>query len=204
MPAGQPEAPPAPGYEFSQVEQAPQPQAGDMTPVPATPEAPPETVPDVTPDAGAPGPDGTHAEPETMEMDGQAPAVAPGPAYTAEAPAPEIRAGEVEQGPAASAASLLQALQKPVPRLETEAEQPPAPSAEAPAPTPADAGEHFEAALMSKATESEHAPAEIEQKDVKPITRVRCAGCKAAIPIFSAQRPLVVTCPQCGRMGMLK
>jgi hypothetical protein len=38
----------------------------------------------------------------------------------------------------------------------------------------------------------------------KPITRVRCAGCKAAIPIFSAQRPLVVTCPQCGRMGMLK
>ena len=39
---------------------------------------------------------------------------------------------------------------------------------------------------------------------VKPITRVRCASCKAAIPVFSAQRPLVVTCPQCGRMGMLK
>ena len=39
---------------------------------------------------------------------------------------------------------------------------------------------------------------------MKPITRVRCAGCKAAIPVFSAQRPLVVTCPQCGRMGMLK
>jgi len=46
-------------------------------------------------------------------------------------------------------------------------------------------------------------PAE-DQQAPKPVTRVRCAGCKAAIPVFSAQRPLVVTCPQCGRMGMLK
>jgi len=103
----------------------------------------------------------------------------------------------------ASAASLLASLQKPVPKLESETGAPAPPAApEAPAQPPA--AEHAEPSLVSKATEGEHAPAEVEQKEVRPITRVRCAGCKAAIPIFSAQRPLVVTCPQCGRMGMLK
>jgi len=47
-------------------------------------------------------------------------------------------------------------------------------------------------------------PPSEDQQAPKPVTRVRCVGCKAAIPVFSAQRPLVVTCPQCGRMGMLK
>ena len=43
-----------------------------------------------------------------------------------------------------------------------------------------------------------------DQPTAKPVTHVRCSSCRTAIPIFSAQRPLVVTCPQCGRMGMLK
>jgi hypothetical protein len=157
-------------------------------------------------------------EPETMDMDqpappGQAPDSAPETPPEPEPPAPEIGAGEVEQRPSAqSAASLLAALQKPVPKLESEAAAPPPPpSPEAPAqpagdqsPGPEYLGDRTEAAMVSKATESEHDATEVEQKDVKPITRVRCAGCHSAIPIFSAQRPLVVTCPQCGRMGMLK
>ncbi len=212
-PAAAREAPASAGYEFAPVEQATQPSGGDMAPVPSTPQAPPETAPDMTPPSGAPGPVGWHAEPETMEMDAQSPEkpdphagptgfFAPGPA------APEISPGEVEQGQAASAASLLASLQKPVPKLESEAAaQPPPAEASAPLPSPPESagiGERIEAAMISKATESERAPADTEQKDVRPITRVRCAGCKAAIPIFSAQRPLVVTCPQCGRMGMLK
>jgi len=184
-----------------------------MTPVPSVTETPPESVPDMTAPAGAPDTGGWHAEPETMEMEQQAqPPAAPeygaGPsAYEAPAPAPEIGAGEVEQKPASSAASLLAALQKPVPKLESETAAPAAPSAtesSAAPPESPELGARIEAALVSKATEGEHAAAEVEQKEVKPITRVRCAGCKSAIPIFSSQRPLVVTCPQCGRMGMLK
>ena len=95
----------------------------------------------------------------------------------------------------------------PVPKLESEAAPPSAPAtqptSEAPVEPPA-AEEHAEPSLVSKATEGEHAPAEVGQKEVGAMTRVRCAGCRSAIPIFSAQRPLVVTCPQCGRMGMLK
>jgi len=152
-----------------------------------------------------------------MEMEQQAPppsepadhtyGMPPSTSYEAPAPAPEIGAGEVEQRPAgASAASLLASLQKPVPKLETEAAAPSPPAApESPSqPEAPVVEEHAEPSLVSKAEEGEHAAAEVEQKDLRPITRVRCAGCKSAIPIFSAQRPLVVTCPQCGRMGMLK
>jgi hypothetical protein len=207
-----PTSPPERQYDFSQSEVVPGVEGG-MAPVPSAPETPPESVPDMTAPAGASDTGGWHAEPETMEMDQQAqppeePAstAAPTGFYGAPAPtpAPEIDAGEVEQRPAGtSAASLLASLQKPVPKLESEAAAPVTPAApEAPAQPPA--AEHAEPSLVSKATEAEHAPAEVEQKEVRPITRVRCAGCKSAIPIFSAQRPLVVTCPQCGRMGMLK
>jgi hypothetical protein len=59
-----------------------------------------------------------------------------------------------------------------------------------------------EQALPPQAAQEGGTP--VDKPAGKPITRVRCTGCKAAIPIYSAQRPLVVTCPQCGRMGMLK
>ncbi|MBM4248162.1 MAG: hypothetical protein FJ149_01740 [Euryarchaeota archaeon] len=208
---------PEPQYEFASVETVPAEAPGGMAPMPSSQEVPPESVPDLT--APAQGPEGAPGEPETMEMDAPAPSqsqpegtYAPTGYYAAEAPAPEIGAGEVEQPPQ-SAASLLAALQRPVPKLEPGEQaaaapaDAPAPAGTAPAvppPDSADLGARVEAALVSKGTESEHAAAEVEQKDVRPITRVRCAGCRSAIPIFSAQRPLVVTCPQCGRMGMLK
>jgi hypothetical protein len=205
------EAPAIPGYEFPPAE-AVQPPAG-MMPVPSIPETPPETVPDMTPAAETPAE--PEPEVETMETEPeQAPAPeAPLPStgyYSPPQPAQEPAAGTVEEKSAGSAAALLASLQKPVPHLETEPathapEAPPEPPAQ-PAPQPAtqDIGERIEAAMISKGTEGETAPDEVEQQNIKPITRVRCAGCRAAIPIFSTQRPLVVTCPQCGRMGMLK
>ena len=212
QPATAPASPYGQQYDFSQAEVPAGAADGGMAPVPSGPETPPESVPEMTAPAGAPDPNEWHAEPETMDME-QQPAwppadhtygMPPSTSYEAPTPAPEIGAGEVDQMPAKSAASLLASLQKPVPKLESEAGAPAAPSSsEAPAQPPATEA-HPEPSLVSKATEGEHAPAEVEQKEVGAITRVRCAGCKAAIPIFSARRPLVVTCPQCGRMGMLK
>jgi len=225
-PATAPAYPPERQYDFSQSEVPAGAPESEMTPVPASQEAPPESVPDVTPPPAASDTGEWHAEPaepETMEMDQQAapqaerayttppaePAFSVAPPGFSGAlgltPAPEIGAGEVEQRPAgASAASLLASLQRPVPKLESEAAAPPPAETGVPPAPPAVTEEHAEPSLVSKETEGEHEAAEVEQKDVKPITRVRCAGCKAAIPVFSAQRPLVVTCPQCGRMGMLK
>jgi ribosomal protein S27E len=211
------EAPAAPQYGPPTEGISPAPESGAMAPVPSSPEAPPESVPDMTPGDGFTEAGQAPGEPETMDMDRPAEPVeasygAPEQGPEQGPPAPEIGAGEVEQRPSAqSAASLLAALQKPVPKLESEGPGPApepasgAPPAPGPPPEAADIGDRIEAAMVSKATESEHDATEVEQKeDVKPITRVRCAGCRAAIPIFSAQRPLVVTCPQCGRMGMLK
>jgi hypothetical protein len=121
-----------------------------------------------------------------------------------------------------SAASLLAAVQMAktsangmegeevaeVPSMAASAEAPPS---EAPAPQPApiapsdelDTQDAAEQPIPGQEDGGGQQAAE-DQQSPKPVTRVRCVGCKAAIPVFSAQRPLVVTCPHCGRMGMLK
>ncbi len=38
----------------------------------------------------------------------------------------------------------------------------------------------------------------------EPLTRIKCPGCKEIIPVYSAERPLKVSCPKCGKQGMLK
>jgi|GEM_PF-1570459 len=38
----------------------------------------------------------------------------------------------------------------------------------------------------------------------EPLTRIKCPGCKEIIPIYTAERPLKVSCPKCGKQGMLK
>jgi hypothetical protein len=38
----------------------------------------------------------------------------------------------------------------------------------------------------------------------KPLKKIKCSACGAIIPIYSAERPLRVTCPLCGRQGTLQ
>jgi hypothetical protein len=37
----------------------------------------------------------------------------------------------------------------------------------------------------------------------KPLKKIKCSACGAIIPIYTAERPLRVTCPLCGRQGTL-
>jgi hypothetical protein len=38
----------------------------------------------------------------------------------------------------------------------------------------------------------------------KPLKKIKCSACGAIIPVYSAERPLRVTCPLCGRQGTLQ
>jgi len=38
----------------------------------------------------------------------------------------------------------------------------------------------------------------------KPLKKIKCSACGAIIPIYTAERPLRVTCPLCGRQGTLQ
>jgi hypothetical protein len=38
----------------------------------------------------------------------------------------------------------------------------------------------------------------------RPLKKIKCSACGAIIPIYSAERPLRVTCPLCGRQGTLQ
>jgi hypothetical protein len=214
--AGEP-APAEERFEVVYTEEGSPGAGGGMAPVPSFQQTPPEQAPAMPPAVPPPSAGDVESFQQTTMMQPEASA-------EGALPGPEMPEGEAGQRPAGrSAAALLAALQTPAPRAPeaqpapgpegilpapassaAAAPSPPAPSSEA---VPGgEAGEPAKSApaLASKATEGESAATELEQKEVRPITRVRCAGCKAAIPIFSAQRPLVVTCPQCGRMGMLK
>jgi len=46
------------------------------------------------------------------------------------------------------------------------------------------------------------APPPAEDKR-KPLKKIKCSACGAIIPIYTAERPLRVTCPLCGRQGTL-
>ena len=182
-----------------------EPATGDENVMEVIPEAPAEKVPDMTPpstDVGSGGMAGAGATGAggAITALGGAAAVAsvPGaeppqeplatgkkelPAKNAER---DIGAGEVEQKPITKTArELLADLQRP--RVPAKPE-PPKP----------------EVGLRSKATEVESKADELDQKEVKPLAKVRCAGCKSVIPVFKAERPLVITCPRCGKMGTLK
>lgn len=206
------------GYTVVTAEEPP----GERAMEPVGAEAPPENVPDMTPSMEAATWEGDAQrrleeaaaprvpEPPTFQFEPEAP---PAP------PAEQAPPGEVEQKPhGKSALALLAELQKAKTKVDVQPEaggaqataEAEAPLPEAPTPqrqarrTVAEEPEaaETEQAVSPQAGQEGGPPA--DKPAGKPITRVRCAGCKAAIPIYSAQRPLVVTCPQCGRMGMLK
>lgn len=172
------------GFEVASVEEVP---AGGEEVVPQPAGTGPEQIPESAPEL----------PPQELALEKAPEAQAPG---SPETPAPPRR----------SAAELLAALQGGGPVEPSAGAPPPAPEApsgavEGTAP-PAPSMETAEAppAPAAGIAGEVGAPPEGERRPKKPVTKVRCAGCKAAIPIYSAQRPLVVTCPHCGRMGMLK
>ena len=199
---------------------------------PAVTEAPPENAPGAGQDVQGEPAATTGLEipagqeyPVGQQGVAEPPAETEVPTYVMEPSAGQPAPEEPGQAPSGkSAVSLLVELQMAKTTangMEGQAEsgeQPAAPEAEPPSPegvAPA------QSAVQPPATEIEpqevsaepgQAPGPAEggqpaaegESSQKPVTRVRCTGCKAAIPVFSAQRPLVVTCPQCGRMGMLK
>ena len=40
--------------------------------------------------------------------------------------------------------------------------------------------------------------------DTKPLARLKCKVCSTIIPIYTEERPLDITCPSCGKEGILK
>ncbi|MGQ9582125.1 MAG: FG-GAP-like repeat-containing protein [Thermoplasmatota archaeon] len=172
------------GFEVVSVEEVPA-GGGEEVPQPAGtgPEQSPESAPELPP--------------QELAFETAPEAQAPG---SPETPAP----------PGRSAAELLAALQGGGPVEPSAGAPPPAPEAPsgavegaAPPAPPMETAEIPPPPAAGIAGEV-GAPPEGERRPQKPVTKVRCAGCKAAIPVYSAQRPLVVTCPHCGRMGMLK
>jgi hypothetical protein len=179
-------------------------------------QAEPPTLPGYESGAGQDGAAGQGAPGDQTPEFQMEPAEAGAPTAEAGPPAEQApQEGAQQEHPGKSAALLLAQLQRakttadgmesgqgpqaPADQLEAASQSPEGiatsqPPIEAPA-TEIDAQD---------ATTDGSQPAEEDQTAPKPVTRVRCAGCKTAIPVFSAQRPLVVTCPQCGRMGMLK
>jgi hypothetical protein len=55
---------------------------------------------------------------------------------------------------------------------------------------------------MAPARVDRHAAAAPEPG--KPLKKIKCSACGAIIPVYSAERPLRVTCPLCGRQGTLQ
>ncbi len=47
------------------------------------------------------------------------------------------------------------------------------------------------------------APAPAAPPAAEPVTRVRCPQCKHIVPVYTAQRPTPIKCPNCGKKGML-
>ena len=41
------------------------------------------------------------------------------------------------------------------------------------------------------------------QQGPEPVTKVRCPQCKHIVPVFTAERPTPIKCPNCGKRGML-
>jgi len=80
------------------------------------------------------------------------------------------------------------------PRYEVsaEAEEPPAPAPRR--------GEPVWDAAPARLDRPQAAAAE----PGKPLKKIKCSACGAIIPVYSAERPLRVTCPLCGRQGTLQ
>ncbi|MGQ9583103.1 MAG: hypothetical protein ACUVV6_06275, partial [Thermoplasmatota archaeon] len=43
-----------------------------------------------------------------------------------------------------------------------------------------------------------------EERERKPVIKVRCSSCKSIIPIYTRERPLRIKCDGCGKEGTLK
>jgi hypothetical protein len=180
----------APGLQDGQAA----PEASETPPATIEPEPPAEQAP---PEEAAQKPSGKSAASLLAELhrakttadaiEGQETAQAP-PSAPEQTPSPEA---PVAPQPAVRA-----------PATEIEAQD--AVAEPEPATGPAGTGEGPAAEGDASQGPEGGQPAAEGQAPQRPVTQVRCASCKTAIPIYSAQRPLVVTCPQCGRMGMLK
>ena len=131
-----------------------------------------------------------------------------------EAPAPAPREVPPVQAPAAPIAAAPAPAPAPAP-VTRRAAPPPAPvplpppepafgpryevRVETPPPAPARRGEP---AWDSAPARVERPPAAFEEAR-KPLKKIKCSACGAIIPIYTAERPLRVTCPLCGRQGTL-
>lgn len=113
-------------------------------------------------------------EPEPMD---EVPAAVPPPIVRRAAPPPTVPPPESEFEP----------------RYEVQAE--PAP----PAAAPARKGEPLWDIAPARLERPKAAPPE----PGKPLKKIKCSACGAIIPVYSAERPLRVTCPLCGRQGTL-
>jgi len=107
---------------------------------------------------------------------------------------------EEERGPAA-------APQRPPmrERVPAAAAAPPAPGREAP---PAPRREAPPAPVREEVPPEppvvEEKPPEPMREERKPLKKIRCSNCKTIIPIYTDKRPIKVTCPNCGRSGVLR
>lgn len=102
------------------------------------------------------------------------------------APAPSAPAeGGFEEVPPQAAPAVPSPVTPPAPPQQPApaAPQPPVPPVPAPEAT---------------------APAAPPAVEKKPLAKARCPACKGAIPIYETTRPLKITCPSCGKVGMIK
>ncbi|UCC92960.1 MAG: hypothetical protein JSW25_09915 [Thermoplasmata archaeon] len=104
-------------------------------------------------------------------------------------------------------------------KASAEMEEAPPPAAILSAPPPSEvamsrarSGLAMRAALMVAQSRREWEEAEAsaqEEKaadgeEMKPLARLKCKTCETIIPIYTAERPLEFTCPDCGKKGILK
>ncbi len=88
-------------------------------------------------------------------------------------------------------------------------EEPPKPPESEPEPEPeheAGVGSEAESETEPEAGPGEEPPKPAEEPKPKPVvkpTRVQCHRCKAQITITTPERPITITCPQCGERGRL-
>lgn len=122
-----------------------------------------------------------------------------------EGPAPSVSDPYAPPRTAASSPPVAEE----VPEPEYYAPPPPAPPAPAvrPAKPPAPPPAPPRRAAAPPPPARPAAPAPPRQAAAPPaaeaVTRVRCPQCKHIVPVYTAQRPTPIKCPNCGKKGML-
>jgi hypothetical protein len=115
---------------------------------------------------------------QARPMEFSEPALARPPMARQPAPPPRVPEPESEFGPRYEVSS--------------EEEEPPAPAPRKGEP------------VWDMAPTRVERPAAAAPEPGKPLKKIKCSACGAIIPVYSAERPLRVTCPLCGRQGTLQ